>query len=627
MKKKLIKIIAIIILLAIMTPLFAHAEDEYRDEEMEQANDEILIKTMMSETNKTGTIELTTSTRFDFPFAERSDNINIFNVWQIYSLTGSESDGWEYEINPNFADFEFNGLKGNALIDFIYSLEDDMAVHGPNTRLLIEALIKYIRVNGTTCPAVPTQRIHPIPQDQYEQATPVKSITFPDVPLGYYLIGGTVSSCDGISFDRINRSPFVVLANTREEGTSISVNPKADFINLVHRLAEGQSDIVSIGDIVDYEIEVEIPPYTRIFDLSLPHDEMYWFQLHAGEVCYDWGYPNIRSHERLAPGSIEVYVGDITGRSKADEAGYHIRYMPEPWTGSLFTIEFNYDFLEANIGKNIYVTYSTIVTEQEIKLRAGLPIMQGLIRLGHRIYLEHDIHPTEYPTIRTYAPGVSLYTSEINLYKYTGDINSSHRGLVGGLNGIDYNNGEGVQFTISTSPNEQNGMDINLDNMLLFNITAFTKWFGGPEGWSSRTFFVYMLSEDQTIDFPELPHTKFITTDPGGHVTIYGLNAGTYYLYEVQAPEGYSRLKEPVKIEISIDGEVYYAKEITVTPNTNVEINGTGMNVIAIRNVRSSMFPETGGIGYDIFALIGGVLMLCSGTAYFIKRRISKKDE
>jgi hypothetical protein len=46
------------------------------------------------------------------------------------------------------------------------------------------------------------------------------------------------------------------------------------------------------------------------------------------------------------------------------------------------------------------------------------------------------------------------------------------------------------------------------------------------------------------------------TTDASGKFTLTGLDSGTYYLKEIEAPAGYNMLKEPVKVTIGTEGAV-----------------------------------------------------------------------
>lgn len=85
-----------------------------------------------------------------------------------------------------------------------------------------------------------------------------------------------------------------------------------------------------------------------------------------------------------------------------------------------------------------------------------------------------------------------------------------------------------------------------------------------------------------------------------GHVKVNGLKAGTYYLKETQAPDGY----------VCSDKEV----EIKIPERANEE------NVVKV-NFDNRSIPHTGGMGTTIFSIVGGVLIAMAGTVFVISRR------
>lgn len=97
-----------------------------------------------------------------------------------------------------------------------------------------------------------------------------------------------------------------------------------------------------------------------------------------------------------------------------------------------------------------------------------------------------------------------------------------------------------------------------------------------------------------------------VTTDEKGKITIKGLKAGTYYLYETEAPTGYNKLTKPVAIVITadendptnftykIDGKASTAKDATVP----------------VENIKGTMLPETGSIGTIGLTALGVLVVL-----------------
>ncbi|OTY22096.1 cell wall anchor protein [Bacillus thuringiensis serovar navarrensis] len=95
-----------------------------------------------------------------------------------------------------------------------------------------------------------------------------------------------------------------------------------------------------------------------------------------------------------------------------------------------------------------------------------------------------------------------------------------------------------------------------------------------------------------------------LTTDKNGVAISNPLLVGKYTLKEVQAPNGYMLLKEPIEINVTNDVST---QKIRIENNKNEWI-----------------IPETGGIGTIIFYVIGGILMFITSFFFFRKRKIMK---
>lgn len=92
-----------------------------------------------------------------------------------------------------------------------------------------------------------------------------------------------------------------------------------------------------------------------------------------------------------------------------------------------------------------------------------------------------------------------------------------------------------------------------------------------------------------------------------GNKEIKGLGNGTYYLKEVEAPQGYNALAEAVEVKIKNRNE-------DATVIDNVYKNG-GVQVI---NYTGTILPSTGGIGTTVFYAAGIVVM--AGAVFFVVR-------
>lgn len=106
-----------------------------------------------------------------------------------------------------------------------------------------------------------------------------------------------------------------------------------------------------------------------------------------------------------------------------------------------------------------------------------------------------------------------------------------------------------------------------------------------------------------------------------GTPVIEGLDAGTYYLTEEVAPEGYNRLAGHSTFEIRdevIDGVIQHSDNLiaVLAEDDTVWVSG-GVRVI---NQTGSVMPETGATGTMIFIAIGAVLAL-GGYVFLVSKK------
>lgn len=106
------------------------------------------------------------------------------------------------------------------------------------------------------------------------------------------------------------------------------------------------------------------------------------------------------------------------------------------------------------------------------------------------------------------------------------------------------------------------------------------------------------------------------TTPDDGNIAFEGLDSGTYYLEEIEAPKGYNKLNDAIKFTIadekaSVKGQVSYDTDSTGT--------------IKVLNNAGTTLPTTGGIGTTVFYLIGGGLMVAAAVLLIAKKRMENK--
>lgn len=102
----------------------------------------------------------------------------------------------------------------------------------------------------------------------------------------------------------------------------------------------------------------------------------------------------------------------------------------------------------------------------------------------------------------------------------------------------------------------------------------------------------------------------------GMNLKLNGLKAGTYWLVETEAPDGYNGVTAPIKITIreSNDTDV---NNWTISKGDDVEND----KIIDIENSTGTILPGTGGMGTVLFTVVGVVLALLIGASFVISRR------
>ena len=154
-----------------------------------------------------------------------------------------------------------------------------------------------------------------------------------------------------------------------------------------------------------------------------------------------------------------------------------------------------------------------------------------------------------------------------------------------------------------------------------YHNTAHVSYPGGhsePDDVVVDTYQIEIFKHDQTTHAP-LADAEFqlyqkdaeenvietskvtLTSGSDGIALTKGLKAGTYYLKETKAPEGY----------VCSDAEVTIVIPDQIDESTN----------IAHIEFANSLIPHTGGMGTTLFSIVGGVLIAMAGTVFVISRR------
>lgn len=94
---------------------------------------------------------------------------------------------------------------------------------------------------------------------------------------------------------------------------------------------------------------------------------------------------------------------------------------------------------------------------------------------------------------------------------------------------------------------------------------------------------------------------------------VNGLAAGTYYLIETEAPAGFNKLTDPIKVTITKDGDTNW----TVKKNDTAEDD----KIIDVENSTGSILPSTGGMGTIAFTVVAALLVLGVAVSFIRDRK------
>ena len=233
--------------------------------------------------------------------------------------------------------------------------------------------------------------------------------------------------------------------------------------------------------------------------------------------------------------------------------------------GQSFTITFN-NFInqKANAGKAIVITYSATINENALNTD----------KETNTVNLEYSNNPND-NTSKGKTPDriVYVYEFDIVIDKYTGDEATGTRLA-------------GAKFVLKNA---------------------------------SGKYYYYNESAKKVEWKDALSEATEVTTDSNGAAKFEGLDSGTYYLHETEAPAGYNLLKEDVTVTITAT----YGDDGQITSSSATSANnGQYQQEQQIENKSGATLPSTGGMGTTLLYIIGAILVVGAGVLLVARRRM-----
>ena len=122
---------------------------------------------------------------------------------------------------------------------------------------------------------------------------------------------------------------------------------------------------------------------------------------------------------------------------------------------------------------------------------------------------------------------------------------------------------------------------------------------------SAKKYYKYENNVVTWVDTED--NATVVTTDPNGAAEFKGIQSGTYYVHETEAPAGYNLATQDQVVIVKANGTDGVAQ---ATATAQVENNS------------GAVLPGTGGIGTTIFYTLGGLLVVGAAVLLVTKKRV-----
>ena len=378
-----------------------------------------------------------------------------------------------------------------------------------------------------------------------------------DLAYGYYVVyplGATDTSAAPGEQDYTSVASLVSVTDP-----TVTINMKSNYPTVVKKVNDKNADDVNIGDEVTYTLTSKVPDMTGYTSYVFNFKDT----LSAGLTFKEITSVTVGSGENVQ--NVTAGTGDNTYTLTQD--------------GQNITITMN-NFLASNAnkaGQEIKVTYTATLNKDAVtgfdpntnKATVEYSNKPGTDDKGESEPSKVDVHTFNFTIFKYYLKGADktgLANAAFELYKANeaGDAADENAKI----NIVDEGNGVYRQATADEA-----------------KVTGFT--------------------------------SAKIVSDDDGKVLVKGLDAGSYYLRETKAPEGYNKLLSDIKIEIKpvydettgklTSYSVDYTYNGTKTTGTAITSKDNSPEV-AVENKTGAQLPSTGSKGALMVTLAGIVL-------------------
>ena len=520
------------------------------------------------------------------------------DLYQIFTAT-KNGDNVAYTLNSAYEGFfqsKISGastLTGEALSEKAYEyVKTQVGTDGKNGTGFAKEILGWILENATTVAATHTTA-----------NTTAGTTVINNLDYGYYIVyplGATdTSTAPG------NETVKSVASLVSVTGDDATVNMKSNYPTVDKKIIPAQSGSgITVGAIVDGSWEgnhqMELDDENDPEDTIAPHgaaDEKKAGDFGIGDtITYQLtskvpdmtGYNSyiFKFSDTLSKGLdlkevLSVKVGNTT--LKAGKTGTNTYALTYDETSRNLTVTLNdfYNSYKNHTGETITVVYTATLNKDAVI---------GMNPNTNKAVVEYSNNPTTGGTGTSEPSIVDVHTFDFTIYKYY---------LKDQNNKEDKTALANAEFELYKANTTGDAADTNAK----INIVDEGKG-------------VYRQATADEAKVTGFTSAK-IVSDADGKVLVKGLDAGTYYLRETKAPEGYNKLLSDIKVEIKANYDettgkltsysVDYTYNGTKTPGNTITSKDNSPEV-PVENKTGAQLPSTGSKGALMVTLAGIVL-------------------